>query len=95
MAFPNLLNQQEVIQLANRVAPDISITSKSNEQEGQFGDKKDLFKKDQFHHQQNPGFSQPNNWSGENQVVAMQQTPYYYPYYPPCKCCPYNSHWHR
>ncbi len=88
--FPNQLNQQKVIQLANSVVLDSSITFGSNHHEGQSGDQgcSTMFGQAEFPNHQNIGHIQQRYLDGNCQERAI--LPYYDSRYPYCR---YIAYW--
>ncbi len=90
-AFPNQLNQKEVIKLANGVVPDSSITFESGQHGGQFGGRENPapFGQGQFQHHQNKGNIQQSHWGGNQPGKTM------YPlYFYPCSYCQGIYRWY-
>lgn len=87
-AFPNQLDQNEVIQLANKVAPDLSITFGASQYGGpsNIQAQPSLLQQGQFQHHPLP--SQPHHYHHKH--VAPVISPYYYT---PNPCCCCHSRW--
>lgn len=81
MVFPNLLNQEEVIRLANSIALDESITFERNQYDRQFGNQGHS---NLFGYHQNTVYAQQAHLDDKRQEGASMPSPYYHH---SCCCC--------